>query len=141
MALAQTIRGADIKLFISGKIYPEVQSLQYTIDYGEHEIYGIDSPYAQEIAHTKISVQGSITGIRIKMSGGLQGAGAREKIHNIIHAPYVSLEIRDRQNNSKLLWLPQMKVTSESFSVSAKGSVKLSFKFKGIIPFNELDMA
>ena len=33
-----------------------------------------------------------------------------------------------------------MKVTSETMTIPAKGIVSLNFKFKGIIPYNALDM-
>lgn len=141
MGFSKVIKGSEIKLFIGGKLYAEVQSLSYTIDYSESEIYGIDSPYPQEIKTDKISCQGTINGVRIKLTGGLQGYNARPRINEILHNPYVSLEIRDRQTDTKLLWLPQMKVTSETFSVEAKGIVKLSFNFKGIVPYNEMDIS
>ena len=69
MAQSVTLKGSGVKLYVSGKLYPEVQSLTYTIDYGESEIYGIDSQFAQEIAPTRVSVQGTVTGIRIKLTG------------------------------------------------------------------------
>ncbi len=140
MAFSTVIKGAECKLFIGGKVYAEVQSISYTLDYGETEIYGIDSPYPQEIAHTKTTVQGTVSGVRVKLTGGLQGYNARPRINEILYNPYVSLEIRDRQTDTKLLWLPQMKVTSETFSVEAKGIVRLSFAFKGIVPYNEIDL-
>ena len=73
MAQSIVLKGSEIKIFISGKLYNEVQSITWTIDYGEKEIYGIDSQFAQEIAPTKIAVQGKITGVRVKNSAGLQG--------------------------------------------------------------------
>jgi hypothetical protein len=33
-----------------------------------------------------------------------------------------------------------MKVVSEQVSIQAKGVVKISFTFKGIIPYNPLDL-
>lgn len=140
MARSVSLQGSGVKLYIGGKLYPEVQSLTYTIDYGETEIYGIDSQYPQEIAPTRLSVQGSVSGIRVKLTGGLQGYEARSRINEILYAPYVSLRIKDRASDIDLLWLPQMKVTSENIQFQAKGVVRLNFNFKGIIPYNEIDM-
>lgn len=140
MAFSKVITGAEVKIYLGGKLFPEAQSVSYTIDYGETEIWGIDSQYPQEITPTRISVQGTISGIKVKMTGGLQGYNARPKITDILFGSYVSLELRDRQTNSKLLFIPQMKVTSETFSAQAKGTAKLSFKFKGIVPYNEIDL-
>ena len=140
MSQSVSLKGSGIKLYISGKLYPEVQSLTYTIDYGETEIYGIDSQFAQEIAPTRVSVQGSVSGIRVKLTGGLQGYEIRSKIAQILQAPYTSLRIKDRASDIDILWLPQMKVTSENIQIPAKGVVKLNFNFKGIIPYNEIDV-
>ena len=49
MAAPKIIKGAECKIYIAGKLFAELQSINYTIDYGETEIYGIDSQYAQEI--------------------------------------------------------------------------------------------
>ena len=55
-------------------------------------------------------------------------------------APYIAVEIRDRNNDEfKLMYIPQAKITQESMQIQAKGVVKLSFVFKGIIPYNALD--
>lgn len=141
MAQSVTLKGAEIKVFISGKLYPEVQSITYTIDYDEEEIFGIDSQFPQEIAGNRVKVSGRISGIRIKYSGGLQGSAARVLIKDVLKSPYTSLRIQDRYSNKDIFFLPQMKVTSETLEVAAKGIAKLSFSFKGIIPYQEIDMA
>lgn len=141
MAQTVTLTGAQVKIYISGKLYPEAQSISWTIDYVEEEIYGIDSVFPQEIAPNKVKVSGRISGIRLKSSGGLQGAAARSKISEVLSSPYTSLRVHDRYSNKDILFIPQMKVTSENFEAATKGSVKLSFSFKGIIPYQENDMA
>jgi hypothetical protein len=141
MAQSVTLKGAEIKVYIGGKLYPEVQSITWTIEYGEEEIFGIDSVFAQEIATTKVKIAGTVSGIRIKYSGGLQGAAARVKISEVLSGPYTSLRVQDRYSQKDILFVPQMKVTSESFQAAAKGIAKLNFNFKGIIPFQEIDLA
>ncbi len=121
-------------------LYPEVQTITWMIDYGETEIYGIDSQFAQEIAPIKVSVQGSINGFRVKLTGGLQGYDARSKINQILQAPYTSLRVKDRFSDQDLIWIPQMKISNENITASAKGVVTLNFSFKGIIPYNPLDL-
>jgi hypothetical protein len=140
MAQSIVLSGANCKIFIGGKIYPEAQSVNYTINYGESEIYGIDSWMPQEVAVTRMSVQGTVSGVRVKLSGGLQGHDVTTKINQKLFASYVSFEIRDRTSDTKLIYIPQCKISSESLSVSAKGIVKLNFTFKGIIPYNALDL-
>ena len=134
------LKGAEIRIYIAGKIYPEAQEVRYVIDYGEREIYGIDTQYAQEIAPTRVSVQGSVSGVKVKVSGGLQGKSIRTRIHEILYAPYTSFRIQDKFSAEDILFLPQMKVTSESFSAQIKGVVRVSFNFKGIIPYQPIDL-
>lgn len=141
MSQSKVWRGADIKLYIAGNLYPEVQSVSYTIDYGEDAIYGIDSIFCQEIATTRVSVQGSISGIMLKLSGGLQGKDVTTRIIEKLFAPYVSFELRDRLTDSKIVFIPHIKVVQETFQVQGKGTVKLSFNFKGIIPLSPIDMS
>jgi len=135
------LKGAECSLYIGGKLYPEAQSISYTVDYGQDFIYGIDSFFPQEIAITKVSVQGSVSGIFVKLSGGLQGHDALTKINQKLFAPYVSFEIRERQSDTKIIFIPQCVVSAETMSIQAKGTVKLSFTFKGIIPYSPVDMS
>ena len=140
MSQSVVLKGAEVKTYVSGKLYAEVQSIQYTIDYGEQEIYGIDSQFPQEIAAGRVAVQGSVSGLVIKNLGGLQAYDLRAKINEILHAPYTSLRLKDRHSDKDIFWLPQMKVVSEQISIQAKGVVRISFTFKGIVPYNPLDM-
>lgn len=131
--------GANILVYVNNKLYKEVQSISYEIDYGEQEIYGIDSPFPQEIASTRASVTGTLSGLRIKYSGGIQAYNMRPLIQDILSAPYVSIRIQDRQNKEDLLFISQAKVSKQSVGIGAKKTVTLSFNFKGIIPLEPLD--
>lgn len=141
MAQTVTLKGAEVKIYIAGKLYPEAQSITITTDYEEEETYGIDSPFAQEIATTRVKVSGRIVGIKTKDNGGTQGAAARAEIKNILSSPYTSLRVHNRYTQKDIFFLPQMKVTNETLEVATKGVAKLSFSFKGIVPFHEVDLA
>lgn len=138
MAQSTVLTGAQVKIYIGGKVYPADQ-ISYTIDYGENEIYGIDSIFPQEIATSRISVTGTITGFKVQQDGGLQGKDIRSKINQVLYAPYITLRIQDRKNNFDILFLQQMKVSNEQLNITAKGTVKITFNFKGIVPYNVLD--
>ena len=138
MSQSTVLTGAMCKLYIGGKLYP-ADNIQYIIDYGEQAIYGIDSQFPMEIAPTRISVQGTISGFRIQLSGGLQGKDIRTKITETLHAPYLSLRIQDRKSQHDILFIQEIKVASESMTIPSKGVVKLNFTFKGTVPYNVLD--
>lgn len=133
------LTGAHIKLYVNNVLYKEVQSVQFSIDYGEQETYGIDSPYAQEIATTRIQVRGSVQGLRIKMSGGLQGKNMRPLFQDVAGNPYISIRIQDRQSGEDIVFIPNAKITRESHSIAVKQTYKLNFEFLGMIPLMALD--
>jgi len=139
VAVQRVIAGAQIKLYVNGIVYNEVQSLSYTIDYGEEPIYGIDSVFPQEIKITRISITGSVSGVRIKNSSGLHGYNLRPKITDAFFAPYISIRINHRATGEDIMFIPFAKVTSEKLDISAKGLVKASFNFTGLQGQQDLD--
>jgi hypothetical protein len=135
------LTGALIKLYVNNKLYKEVQQIGYSIDYGESPIYGIDSPFPQEISSTRISVSGSVSGLRLRYSGGIQAYNLKSLIDEVVAGSYVSIRIQDRSTGEDLLFVPAAKVTKQAYSMAAKGVVKLSFDFTGLIPLEPLDRA
>lgn len=131
--------GALVRIYINNRIYNEAQSVSYTIDYGETEIYGIDTPFPQEIHSTRAMVAGSISGIRIRNSGGIQSFNARPSILDIVKAEYVSIRIQDRSTGEDLLFVPEAKITKQTLQAQAKGVVRLNFDFKGLVAFEPAD--
>jgi hypothetical protein len=135
----RVISGAHLKVYINGAILQEVQSLSYSIEYGEEPIYGIDSVFPQEIKITKISVTGNISGVRVANSNGLQGQNIRSGIKNSVFAPYISIRIHDNRTGEDIMFIPHAKVVEEKLNVSTKGTVRTSFSFTGLQPQQPLD--
>jgi hypothetical protein len=133
------LSGALVRIYINNRVYNEAQAVSYTLDYGETEVYGIDSPFPQEIHSTRAMVAGSISGLRLRNSGGIQPFNARPKITDVIKAEYISLRIQDRSTGEDILFIPNAKVSKQSLQVQAKGVVRLSFDFKGLIGFEPMD--
>jgi hypothetical protein len=134
-----TLTGADIKVYINNKVYPYIQALNLSVDYGETENYGIDAIYAQEITATKLSVRGSVQGLRVKMSGGLQAMNMRPLFVDIAPGNYVSIRIQDRSTSEDIVFIPSAKITRENHSIGVKQTYKLNFEFVGQIPLFALD--
>lgn len=136
---ALTLTGPNIKLYINNTLYKEVQSISLSVDYGEDAIYGIDAEYPQEIAVTRVSVKGSISGIRLKLSGGLQGKNIRPLFTDVAASPYISIRIQDRSSGEDIFYTQNAKVIRENHSIATKQSYKLSFDFIAQIPLFALD--
>lgn len=141
MAVPVVLTGANIKLYINNKVYPIVQSVAFTVDYGETEIYGIDSPYPQEIGSNKIVVRGQVSGLRLKLSGGLQGVNMRPLFFDSAASPYISIRIQDRATSEDIIFIPNCKITMESHTIATKQTYKLNFNFVGQVPYFALDRA
>ena len=139
MGLPIILTGAQIRIYINNKLYGPVQSISFQVDYAETEIYGIDSPYAQEIASNRITVRGSVNGLRIKMSGGLQGSNMRPTFIDLAASPYISIRIQDRSTSEDIIFIPNAKISRESHTAAVKSSYKLNFDFVGQIPLFALD--
>jgi len=136
-----TMVGADIKLYINNKVYNVAQSVSFEVDYSESAIYGIDTPWPQEIAGGRVSVRGNVRGVRIKYSGGLQGSNIRPSFTDLAASPYISIRIQDRQTGEDIALIERAKVSKESHSAGLRGSYKLNFDFEGQMILFALDRA
>lgn len=134
-----TLTGANIKVYINNKVYPYIQAINLSVDYGESENYGIDAIYAQEITATKLTVRGSVQGLRVKMSGGLQAMNMRPLFLDIAAGNYISIRIVDRSTEEDIVFIPNAKVARENHSIGVKSTYKLNFEFVGMIPLFALD--
>jgi hypothetical protein len=139
MAQPLVLTGNNIRLYINNKLYKTVQSITFTVSYNTTVLYGIDSVYGQEIAPTKVEVNGSVQGIRLKSSGGLQAQNIRPLYSDFSAGGYISLRINDRSSNEDIIFIPQAMVTRETHTVATKGSYKLNFEFFGLVPLFALD--
>jgi len=139
MASQRTIAGAHVKLYINGSVYSEVRQISYTIDYGEEPIYGIDSVFPQEIKITRISIQGTVSGLRLANSNGLQSKNLRPGIRDSMFAPYISIRLFDRRTGEDIIFIPHARITNEKVDVSAKGIMTSTFSFTGLQPQQPLD--
>jgi len=133
------VSGALIKLYVNETEYHEVDQISWNISYSEDPIYGIDSVFPQEIMPNRVSVSGTITGMRVKYTGGLQGKGALPLITDIQKSPYISIRVADKTTGEDLFYIQEGKVNSQSTSIAAKGIAKTSFNFIGMVPIETLD--
>src|ERR1700722_16043493 len=130
------IAGASVRLYLNNKVYSVAQDVSLDIDTGEYLVYGINSPYAQEIAGGgQINIKGKVNGIRIKNSGGIQGSNARPFFSDVAASNYVSLRLESRDTGETIWSIPKAKINSVSESVRIKGTYHVSISFTGQILF------
>jgi hypothetical protein len=136
------ITGALCRLYINNAVYAPTQSVSVSIETGEYEIRGINSPFAQEISGGgTYSVRGSATVVRTKNSGGLQAVNARPLFSDIAASSYVSLRLESRDTGETLWSVPKAKLSNVKESIAAKGIYNISFDFVGQILYWPLDLS
>lgn len=136
----KTLRGADIIVFINNRKYSQLRSIDFSIDWGEYEIFGIDDAFPQEIAPGgRVSSRGKVNGLKLRFDGNLQGSQIRGLITSLLSTPYNSLRIMDRNTKEDIVFWQKVKFNNESWSFVAKGVVSVSFSFIGMRPQQPLD--
>jgi hypothetical protein len=141
MSVPVVIVGAKINLYINNALYKETDSVSFSIETEINEITGIDSIYNQELAPNKVKVSGSVRGMRLRLSGGLQGKNIKPLFTDVAQSPYISILIEDRQTQENIFFCANAMVTRESHSIPAKGIYRLDFDFVGMVPLMALDRA
>lgn len=142
MAQQLVMVGAHVRMFINNTIYSVTQRITFDYEPGEYAIYGIDSPYPQEIAGGgQVMIKGSASGVRIKNGGGLQAHNARPLFSDVVASPYISIRFEDRTTGEVLLSIINAKISRVKDSVGTKGIYKVDFDFIGQVPYFPLDLS
>lgn len=131
MAQPLTLAGPNILFYLNNIVYKVTQSVTLSVDYSEEPVYGIDSPWPQEIFGNRVTIKGSVRGLRLKYSGGLQAVNARPLFQDLAASPYINLRIVDRTTGENIAFIPQAKVSNETHVIETKTTYKLNFDFQG----------
>jgi hypothetical protein len=140
MAIVKALRGADIKVFINGRLYPWIVSARWNASYGRHAITGIDQSTPFELPSGACTIKGTFDVLRIRATGGLQGAGIAPPERKVLQERYFSLTIVDRLTDSVILQIDQAAVTEENWQTAAKAILSGSFSYEGMGWVNEVDV-
>jgi hypothetical protein len=142
MANSLVVSAGLCRLYVNNVIYPVTQNISVSVDTGEYSIYGINSPYPQEIAGGGQNVvRGSAGILRTKNSGGVQAVNLRPLFSDVAASSYVSLRLEDRSTGETLWSIPKAKISNVKESVATKGTYHITFDFIGQILFWPLDLS
>lgn len=131
--------GAGIKLNINGSLIGFATGINYSRTTASKYIYEIDNPFPVEIAQTTYGVSGTLTGLRIRDSGGLDGYGIMDvsSISSYFNFKYATIEIVDRVSGKTLANIQKVVFDNDSWSVQNKNVITFSANFKGVFVSNE----
>ena len=131
--------GGGVVLRVNGSIVGFATSCSYTRTQNTKVQMGIDSPFAAEIHPTTYLVTGTLTGIRLRGSGGLDGKGIMDisTPEKVFSQQYVLIEIVDRLSNENICTFKNVMFDSDSWSFAAKSLVSFNANFKAFFVTNE----
>jgi hypothetical protein len=132
--------GAGVRVSINGSVVGFATSLSFTRTTSTKVIYGIDSPVPAEIAPTVYSVQGNLSGFRLRDSGGLDGTGIMNvsSVYAFFAQKYCTIEVVDILTNVTMYQFNKVIFDQDSWNISTKQLVTFSASFKAVFVQNEV---
>jgi hypothetical protein len=129
--MAKYLSGARCILRINNKIVGFAFSVSWNISTEATEINTIDDYLPYELAPSRISVTGSISGFRIP------GSGPTEKLFhadvlNFLHQQYVQIEVKDSTTDNTIFFTNRALITSRSENVPTNDLATILLNFKAI---------
>ena len=140
MAKSEIQTGAGCRVLVNGRIVGFATGVNWKRSIGSRYIYGIDSPYAAEIAVTgPYRIEGTISGFRLRDQGGWDGRGIMNsgRVKDMLIQPYVALELVDRRSKIGFATVRNCIFDEDSVNVVTKAQITMTANFKGIFMLNE----
>ena len=139
MAIIQTLRGADVKVFINNKLFKNATGITFSMSTGRHEIRGVDYDHPFELAPGPQTVKGTIELVRKRNSGGLEGQGVSPPSTKVLREKYFTIAVIDRVTDTVIMYVEEAAVVEQNWTVSQRGLYTGTFSFVGIGWANEAD--
>lgn len=137
MGQMRTLRGADIQVYVNGKLFAVATGVRWQSDSGRHAIYGIDQITPFELAPGQSHITGAIECVRHRQDGGLEGRGVTAPESKTMLEKYFGLAVVDRSTDTVILAIESAAVSTQNWQVSAKGELTGTFNFEGLGWTNE----
>ena len=148
--MAKYLSGARCILRMNGNIIGFAFAINWNVTTDATEINTIDDYLPYELAPSRITVTGSISGFRIPGSGPGKALLQTDTL-NFLHQRYIEIEVRDSQTDNLIFLTRRALVTSRSESIRSDALAQMTLNFKAIgfaderppekISFDELDAA
>lgn len=131
--------GAGIVIKINGVQVGFATGLNFTRSLSTKVIYEIDSPFPAEIMPTTYSVQGTLSGIRIRGSGGLDGSNAMNVTTpiSLFSQQYGVIEVVDILTKTVIYTFSRVVFDQDSWSVQSRSLYTFTANFKAGFVQNE----
>lgn len=139
MGTPTVLKGADLQIYINGRLFGVATGVRWNANDGRHAIFGIDQYTPFELAPGQCTITGSVECIAQRLDGGLEGRGIHAPEDMMMLEKYISIAIIDRSTDSVILAIENAAIDSQSWQAGAKGVVAGSFSFEGMGWTNEAE--
>ena len=132
------VTGAHAALYINGRPFGRVTDFQWNYSTPKRELRGIDVVEPVELAVTSGSISCTFSLLRRIADGGAEGAGMAALMENLPREKYFTVMLLERTTDTVLFRADFASVTSQSWSVPARGRVTGSISFSCLSWNNEV---
>lgn len=131
--------GAGVRVSINGSVVGFATGLSFSRGLNSKVIYELDNPFAKEILPTVYSVQGTLTGFRIRGSGGLDGYGIMNasNVNAFFNQKYCVIEVVDILSGVTMYSMQKVIFDNDSWTLQNKQLFTFSANFKAVFIQNE----
>jgi len=131
--------GAGVVLKINGALAGFATGMTFTRTLSTKVINEIDSPFAAEIMPTTYIVQGTLSGLRVRGSGGLDGYGIMNVSTpiNFFSQQYCIIEVVDISSKTTIYTFQKVVFDQDSWNVQSRSLFTFSANFRAVFVQNE----
>lgn len=137
MGRPTVLSGARAIITINNNLVVYALSVSYSVETSIVEIQGIDNLLPEELAPNKLRVTCTCISLRVPKASA-QALKIQPTILNGLEQSYCSIEIKDRQTNATILYVPRAMCTQVSGSVRSRALSAEEWTFVGIGFWNEV---
>ena len=128
---AKFMTGARVVLRVNGKISASFSQVSWDIQTEGKEIQTIDDYLPHEIAPTRVSVTGTLSGFRIPGQGATTEL-IQANVMSFLMQKYVAIEVRDSQTQQLLFFTAKAQITGRSESYQSENLSNVVLKWKAV---------
>jgi hypothetical protein len=133
-----TLAGARVVCKINSVLYARVTGFAWHALTPSHEIYGIDSEEAYELAPTTSKIVATMKMLRTSADGGAEGAGMAVGIGELSRERYFNVQLIDLATAAMLFQADRCRATEQSWDVPSRGKVTGILQFTALRWNNEV---
>lgn len=132
----QVISGARTVVKFNNQTVAAGYVLDYRIETLVTEISGIDNVLSEELAPERINVSATLRVYRTPdndpVTAGYAPAGEGSTAQEYARSGYISVEVRDRESDMTVIYIPRARIVSRSGSVASEDLLTETWAIKGI---------